>query len=81
MFTFSNSFDHTTGPGRPRVLHLINSFDAGGTERQAVELLKLRDLSLKEASALTGMSVGALKIATHRAIASLRRALQGADDE
>lgn len=25
---------------RPRVLHLINSFDIGGTERQAVELLK-----------------------------------------
>jgi RNA polymerase sigma factor (sigma-70 family) len=46
-------------------------------QRQAVELLKLRELSLREASALTGMSIGALKIATHRAIASLRRALQG----
>ena len=43
MFTFSNSFDHMTGPGRPRVLHLINSFDAGGTERQAVELLNRLD--------------------------------------
>jgi RNA polymerase sigma-70 factor (ECF subfamily) len=50
-------------------------------QRQAVELLKLRELSLKEASALTGMSVGALKIATHRAITSLRRALRGTDDE
>jgi len=50
-------------------------------QRQAVELLKLRELSLKEASALTGMSIGALKIATHRAIASLRRALQGTDEE
>jgi RNA polymerase sigma factor (sigma-70 family) len=50
-------------------------------QRQAVELLKLRELSLKEASALTGMSIGALKIATHRAIASLRRALQRTDDE
>jgi RNA polymerase sigma factor (sigma-70 family) len=50
-------------------------------QRQAVELLKLRELSLKEASALTGISIGALKIATHRAIASLRRALQGTDDE
>jgi RNA polymerase sigma-70 factor (ECF subfamily) len=46
-------------------------------QRQAVELLKLRELSLKEASAVTGSSVGALKIATHRAIASLRRALLG----
>jgi RNA polymerase sigma-70 factor (ECF subfamily) len=44
-------------------------------------LLELRELSLKEASALTGMSIGALKIATHRALASLRRALQGTDDE
>jgi L-malate glycosyltransferase len=29
--------------GRPRVLHLITSFEAGGTERQAVELLKRID--------------------------------------
>jgi RNA polymerase sigma-70 factor (ECF subfamily) len=46
-------------------------------QRQAVELLKLRELSLKEASAVTGSSIGALKIATHRAMASLRRALRG----
>ena len=48
-------------------------------QRQAVELLKLRELSLKEASALT-VSIGSLKIATHRAIASLRRALRGTDE-
>ncbi|MGE0126885.1 MAG: glycosyltransferase [Blastocatellales bacterium] len=30
-------------PERPRVLHLINSFDAGGTERQAAELLNRLD--------------------------------------
>jgi RNA polymerase sigma-70 factor (ECF subfamily) len=48
-------------------------------QRQAVELLKLRELSLKEASAATGLSVGALKLATHRAMASLRRALRGID--
>jgi RNA polymerase sigma factor (sigma-70 family) len=46
-------------------------------QRQAVELLKLRELSLKEASAATGLSVGALKLATHRAMVSLRRALRG----
>ena len=28
---------------RPRVLHLINSFEIGGTERQAAELLKRLD--------------------------------------
>jgi len=49
-------------------------------QRQAVELLKLRELSLKEASALTGLSIGALKLATHRAMASLRRTLRGQDE-
>jgi RNA polymerase sigma factor (sigma-70 family) len=46
-------------------------------QRQAVELLKLREMTLKEASAATGLSVGALKLATHRAMASLRKALGG----
>jgi DNA-directed RNA polymerase specialized sigma24 family protein len=46
-----------------------------------MELLKLRELSLKEASAATGLSTGALKLATHRAIASLRRALRGTNQE
>jgi len=29
---------------RPRVLHLINNFEIGGTERQAVELLRRLDM-------------------------------------
>jgi RNA polymerase sigma-70 factor (ECF subfamily) len=49
-------------------------------QRQAVQLLKLREFSLKEASAATGLSVGALKLATHRAMVSLRRALRGRDE-
>ena len=49
-------------------------------QRQAVELLKLRELSLKEASTRTGLSIGALKVATHRAMVSLRKALRGTDD-
>jgi RNA polymerase sigma-70 factor (ECF subfamily) len=44
-------------------------------QREAIELLKLRELSLKEAAALSGTSVGALKVATHRALATLRRTL------
>jgi len=59
--------------------HAIQALPPG--QRQAVELLKLRELSLKEASALTGMRIGALKIATHRAITSLRRALRRVDNE
>jgi RNA polymerase sigma factor (sigma-70 family) len=58
------------------VLHrAIQALPAG--QRQAMELLKLQELSLKEASAASGLSVGALKVATHRAMASLRRALGG----
>jgi len=44
-------------------------------QRQAIELLKLRELSLKEAAQVSGTSVGALKVATHRAMAALRRTL------
>lgn len=44
-------------------------------QRQAIELLKLRELSLKEAAAVTGSSISALKVATHRAMLSLRRLL------
>lgn len=46
-------------------------------QRQAIELLKLQELSLAEASARTGSSVTALKVATHRAIGALRRKLGG----
>jgi DNA-directed RNA polymerase specialized sigma24 family protein len=40
-------------------------------------------MSLKEAAAHTGTSVSALKVATHRAMASLRRALgaSGSDED
>jgi RNA polymerase sigma-70 factor (ECF subfamily) len=44
-------------------------------QRQAIELLKLQELSLKEAAAVSGSTVGALKVATHRAMAALRKAL------
>lgn len=45
-------------------------------QRSAVEVLKLQGFSLKEASAATGISVAALKVATHRAIRSLRKLLR-----
>ena len=46
-------------------------------QRSAIELLKLREMSLKEASQATGMSVSALKVSVHRAIKTLRTSLQG----
>lgn len=41
-------------------------------QRQAVELLKLREMTLKEASEASGMTVASLKVAMHRALKALR---------
>lgn len=41
-------------------------------QREALELLKLRQMSLAEASHTTGRSVAALKVTVHRAIKALR---------
>jgi RNA polymerase sigma-70 factor (ECF subfamily) len=46
-------------------------------QREAVELLKLRELSLAEASQVSGRSVASLKVNVHRAIKALRRRLKG----
>ena len=46
-------------------------------QRQAVELTKLRELSLAEAAAASGLSIGALKTNVHRAIKAMRRRLTG----
>lgn len=44
-------------------------------QRQAIELLMLRELSLVEAAAQTGLSITALKVAMHRALKTLRKHL------
>ncbi len=41
-------------------------------QRDAVNLLKLRELSLKEAAEVSGMSIGALAVSVHRATKNLR---------
>ncbi|ABE65203.1 sigma-24 (FecI-like) (plasmid) [Nitrobacter hamburgensis X14] len=48
-------------------------------QREAITLLKLQEMSLKEAAERSGMSIAALKVATHRALKSLRTIL-GKDD-
>ena len=45
-------------------------------QREALELVKLREMSLAEASAASGQSVGSLKVNVHRAIQRLRRGLR-----
>ncbi len=45
-------------------------------QRQALEALKLRELSLAEASVSSGQTVGALKVNAHRALKALRALFQ-----
>jgi RNA polymerase sigma-70 factor (ECF subfamily) len=48
-------------------------------QRDAIRMLKLKEMSLKEAAAVSGMTVAALKVATHRALKSLRKVLARQD--
>ena len=43
------------------------------SQRRAVELLKLKEMSLKEAARESGMTVASLKISVHRAMKTLRK--------
>lgn len=56
----------------------IDTLPAG--QRRAIRLLKLEEMSLNQAAAASGMSMTALKLATHRAIKNLRRKLSGRSD-
>ena len=46
-------------------------------QREAVELVKLKEMSLAEASAASGQSVASLKVNVHRALVRLRRRFGG----
>lgn len=66
----------SVGPGDADMLHrAIEELPDG--QRQAITLLKLQGLSLRQASVATGLTAGALKVATHRAMVALRRKLTG----
>jgi len=45
-------------------------------QRQAIEMLKLKEMTLKEASVASGKSIAALKVANHRAVQTLRKILR-----
>jgi len=73
-FTDEETKMPTDAYGDPEALrHAVESLPR--RQRQAVGLLKLRELSLKEAAGESGMTVGALKVAVHRGIQALRKAL------
>jgi RNA polymerase sigma-70 factor (ECF subfamily) len=46
-------------------------------QRTAIQLLKLREMSLKEAAEASGSSIDALKVSVHRGMATLRQTLRG----
>ncbi len=63
-----------TGAADGRVLQqALDALPEG--QRRAITLLKLQEMTLKEAAAASGMSVALLKVATHRGIKALRRRL------
>lgn len=55
---------------REALRQAISRLSAG--KRKAIELLKIRELSSKEAAEVTGMRPGALRVSVHRAIKTLR---------
>ncbi len=71
--TFADPLANKTveaGDEAQALLALIADLPPG--QREALELLKVREMSLQEASAVSGQSVGALKVSVHRAIKALR---------
>src|SRR5262245_12631523 len=80
--TFSDADPNTVdGPyGDPEALRLAVKALPDG-QRRAVELLKLREVSLKEAAAHSGASIAALKVSVHRGMTALRRMLTGKEHD
>jgi RNA polymerase sigma factor (sigma-70 family) len=78
--TFSSAHPNTIdGPyGDPEALRLALKALPDG-QRRAIELLKLREMSLKQAAAHSGISIAALKVSVHRGMTALRRVLAGKD--
>ena len=50
------------------------------SERKALRFLKVKEMVLKEAVAISGPSIAALKAATHRTVKNPRQVLSGRSD-
>jgi len=77
VVTFERSVSNTIAEvfDESQALHrAIRELPSG--QREAIEMLKLQEMSLKEASEASGVSIGALKVATHRAMNTLRKLLK-----
>lgn len=67
----TNRYEPALSSGQLR--RAIGQLPAG--QQRAIILLKLREMSLKDAARESGMSIAALKVATHRGLRTLRRLL------
>jgi RNA polymerase sigma-70 factor (ECF subfamily) len=76
--TLANNTDTSIGD-EDALREAVSALPAG--QRQAIELVKLQELSLKEASEKSGASVASLKVSVHRAVKMLRQQLKKTDDE
>ncbi|WP_298101632.1 sigma-70 family RNA polymerase sigma factor [Bradyrhizobium sp.] len=54
--------------------------DLPPAQQMAIELLKLKEMSLKDAASASGMSINSLKVNTHRALKNLRKILLGRNE-
>ena len=80
---FSSTPGQTHAEGVVNLMSVRRAMDGLTTgERDAFEMVRLRQLSLAEAAESRGTTVGAIKVAVHRATRKLRAAIgrDGADD-
>lgn len=74
-FSAEWQYGTTAGMQRRSVRMAVEQLPEG--QREAIEVLALRQLSLDEAAVLTGKTKGALKVNMHRALNSLRAQFGG----
>jgi len=67
--------EHAHADFGPALVRALNALPA--SQRQAIDLVKLKELSLSEASAHSGVSVTALKVSVHRGMKTLKQRLGG----
>lgn len=65
--------NYDESPDRTELEGMVNNLPPA--QQQAIRLLKLRELSLKEAAVVSRMSIASLKVNAHRALKSLRKML------
>jgi RNA polymerase sigma-70 factor (ECF subfamily) len=74
--TFAKDLTNTNMDSYGDVADLKAAIDAlPPMQRDAIQMLKLSEMSLKEVASSSNTTVGALKVATHRAMMALRRML------